>query len=192
MLEIVCGQRDRFKIRLAEMEQENDRVTKQLEIAKAELASYRQDNVKLYEKIRYLQSFNESRAGRGYPNLFFSMLHFINFNYRSSDIERGENKGPRVSDDLENKYGKLYEDTVVNPFAIFNRKERSLSIYYCHYFFVLIIGQVSKVSRAKSCRKSDSQHQPIFPILQGSSTVLVFLFSTAAPLSHGHPLQTCL
>ena len=40
-------------------------------------------------------------------------------------IERGENKNNRVvSDDLENKYGKLYEDTVVNPFAIFNRKER--------------------------------------------------------------------
>ena len=65
MLEIVCGQRDRFKIRLTEMEQENDRVAKQLEIARAELASYRQDNVKLYEKIRYLQSYNESRAGRG-------------------------------------------------------------------------------------------------------------------------------
>lgn len=58
MLEIVCGQRDRFKIRLTEMEQENDRICKQLEIARAELQAYRQDNVKLYEKIRYLQSYN--------------------------------------------------------------------------------------------------------------------------------------
>eukprot|EP00026_Physarum_polycephalum_P004196 Phypoly_transcript_04213.p1 GENE.Phypoly_transcript_04213~~Phypoly_transcript_04213.p1 ORF type:complete len:467 (+),score=45.30 Phypoly_transcript_04213:784-2184(+) len=107
MLEIVCGQRDRFKIRLTEMEQENDRVSKQLDIVKAELASYRQDNVKLYEKIRYLQSYNETRAGRG-----------------TNDIERGDTKGNHMNDDLENKYGKLYEDTVVNPFAIFNRKER--------------------------------------------------------------------
>lgn len=46
------------------MEQEHDRISKQLDMSKSELASYRQDNVKLYEKIRYLQSYNESRVGR--------------------------------------------------------------------------------------------------------------------------------
>lgn len=102
MLEIVCGQRDRFKIRLTEMEQENDRTSKQLEIARTELNSLRQDNVKLYEKIRYLQSYTGST--------------------RVIDVEKG--KGHGLGDDLEGKYGKLYEDTVVNPFAIFNRKER--------------------------------------------------------------------
>jgi len=111
MLEIVCGQRDRFKVRLAEMEQDNDRVTKQLEIARTELNSLRQDNVKLYEKIRYLQSYTSSSSGSSAGS-------------RHHDLEKGKHGGGGLGDELEGKYGKMYEDTVVNPFAIFNRKER--------------------------------------------------------------------
>lgn len=80
MLAIVCGQRDRFKGRLADMEAEHDRVVKQLEIARQELASFRQDNVKLYEKIRYLQSYNDSRGNRGYAfNKFHKGVAKLNF-----------------------------------------------------------------------------------------------------------------
>jgi homeobox protein cut-like len=112
MLEIVCGQRDRFKIRLSEMEQETDRVQKQLEIARTELNSLRQDNVKLYEKIRYLQSYTSSSSSSSSAGR------------HAHDLEKGGKQGGGLGDELEGKYGKLYEDTVVNPFAIFNRKER--------------------------------------------------------------------
>lgn len=64
MLEIVCGQRDRYKARLSDVERENDRLTKQIESARSELQNLRADNVKLYEKIRYLQSYGDiSRKG---------------------------------------------------------------------------------------------------------------------------------
>jgi hypothetical protein len=79
--------------------------------------------------------------GISYEYLIILYLLFI----RSNDIERGESKGNRVSDDLENKYGKLYEDTVVNPFAIFNRKERYVLSFVIRCFsalHVLIGGQV--------------------------------------------------
>jgi len=104
MFEIVCGQRDRFKTRLTEVERENELLAKQLESLRNELLVFRTDNVKLYEKIRYLQSYGDISSKRGVL----------------SDAER---QATFHEDELEGKYGQMYEDNI-NPFTIFNRKER--------------------------------------------------------------------
>merc|ERR1712173_74735 len=68
----------------------------QVQTLNAELSSLRSDNVKLYQKIQYLESYNSKRTNR------------------SDDLEAGV---------VENKNKPLYEESV-NPFSDFNRRER--------------------------------------------------------------------
>jgi len=100
MLQIVCSQRDRFRTRIQELETELSKVHVQLERAKAETMAMRSDNVKLFEKIKYLQSYAELSKQRS-----------------PSDIE--------ATGELENRYGSLYEESV-NPFNVFNKKEKDI------------------------------------------------------------------
>lgn len=96
MLQIVSNQRDRFKARIMDLEVENKDLQVKLEKKDTELEALKSDNVNLYEKIKYLQSYGTDRL---------------------RDLESNRN------DQLEEKYSKLYEDSV-NPFVIFNRKEK--------------------------------------------------------------------
>lgn len=98
MFQVVCNQRDRFKAMVADLETKIRNLEKQISDLQTETATVRADNVKLYEKIRYLQS---------YPAMQQSKLE---------DIETGE-------DPIEGKYKKMYEENM-NPFALFNRKEK--------------------------------------------------------------------
>jgi len=101
MLQIVCNQRDRFKSRIFELEAENKELHQKLGKKDREMETLKTDNVNLYEKIKYLQSYGSSQFER----------------HKSVDLEASK------IDELENKYSKLYEDSV-NPFVIFNRKEK--------------------------------------------------------------------
>ncbi len=57
MLQIVTNQRDRFKVRMNDLEAENKQFQHHLQSKDTELSAMKQDNIKLYEKIRYLQSY---------------------------------------------------------------------------------------------------------------------------------------
>lgn len=102
MIEVVCSQRDRFKARTQQLEIENRKLHSQLGQVQEEIDALRQDNVKLYEKIRYLQSYNTTRQQ----------------DKAGTDLERVSGDEP-----YEAKYRKMYEDSV-NPFLLFNRREK--------------------------------------------------------------------
>jgi len=112
MLQIVSNQRDRFKARIMDLEDENKDLQVKLEKKDTELEALKSDNVNLYEKIKYLQSYGTDRL---------------------RDLESNRNN------QLEEKYSKLYEDSV-NPFVIFNRKEK-----------------ISTIQRIECSRESDSK-----------------------------------
>jgi len=92
--EIIRSQRDRFKLRVNELESEAHKLRDQLADVQEEIHSLRTDNLKLYQKIRYLSSYNPRPGSTVDPE-----------------------------DPSELKYKNLYEDSV-NPFTIFNRKEK--------------------------------------------------------------------
>jgi len=69
-----------------------------LQATNTQLESLRTDNIKLYEKIKYLQSYGNRATS-------------------TIDLEA------RKDDVIEQKYSELYEESV-NPFAVFNRKEK--------------------------------------------------------------------
>lgn len=105
MLKVICNQRDRFRTRLRETEEELRQLKEKNGVLMVELEKTKADNVKLYGKIRYVQDYSlEKLVSRG------SKKH-------SEDIESG------FSSDVESKYKKIYEDDI-NPFAAFSKKER--------------------------------------------------------------------
>ncbi len=70
MLQVVCNQRDRFKQRIAELEKENKELQHKMDTTNNEMKSLKNDNIKLYEKIKYLQSYGSISQGRVRPNVF--------------------------------------------------------------------------------------------------------------------------
>eukprot|EP00898_Chlorokybus_atmophyticus_P007204 jgi/Chlat1/7485/Chrsp60S07002 len=98
MLSMVCGQRDRFRARVLELEEAANALIARVGAVTAELEACKADNVSLYEKLRYVQGYqNRARKPAG-------------------DIEQG-------NEEVEGRYRKLYEDTV-NPFSEFSKQER--------------------------------------------------------------------
>ncbi|XP_057519265.1 protein CASP [Amaranthus tricolor] len=105
MLKVICNQRDRFRARLRETEEEVRQMKDKIRVLTEELEKTKADNVKLYGKIRYVQDYNHEKViSRGSKK-------------PSDDLESG------LSTDVESKYKKIYEDDI-NPFAAFSKKER--------------------------------------------------------------------
>ncbi|XP_031105828.1 protein CASP-like [Ipomoea triloba] len=105
MLKVICNQRDRFRARLRETEEEIRQLKEKIGILTTELEKSKADNVKLYGKIRFIQDYNSERViSRGSKKY-------------AEDLESG------FSSEVESKYKKLYEDDI-NPFAAFSKKER--------------------------------------------------------------------
>ncbi|KAM6593671.1 hypothetical protein CsatA_001374 [Cannabis sativa] len=105
MLKVICNQRDRFRTRLRETEEETRQLKEKIGQLTAELERSKADNVKLYGKIRYVQDYNlEKVVSRGSKK-------------NVEDLESG------FSSEVESKYKKIYEEDI-NPFAAFSKKER--------------------------------------------------------------------
>ncbi|XVF09646.1 hypothetical protein REPUB_Repub07fG0112300 [Reevesia pubescens] len=105
MLKVICNQRDRFRARLRETEEELRQLKEKIGELTAELEKTKADNVKLYGKIRYVQDYNQEKViSRGSKKY-------------AEDLESG------FTSDVESKYKKIYEDDI-NPFAAFSKKER--------------------------------------------------------------------
>ncbi|XP_055829521.1 protein CASP isoform X1 [Solanum dulcamara] len=103
MLKVICNQRDRFRTRLRETEEEIRQLKEKIGSLTSELDKTKADNVKLYGKIRYVQDYNSERViSRGSKKYV-------------EDLEGGFNS------DVESKYKKMYEDDI-NPFAAFSKK----------------------------------------------------------------------
>ncbi|KAG6574320.1 CASP-like protein [Phytophthora cinnamomi] len=107
MLEIVRGQRDRFRERMKELQSEKNRVEELAQSYKSTVARLETDNMQLYHKIRYLQSYGgdgKSAGSRVKPN--FSALE----------------DGSGGASDVEARYRGMYEEKM-NPFVQFNKME---------------------------------------------------------------------
>lgn len=98
MVRVLCAQRDRFRVRAQELEEELTRSRADLAAARNQAAAVQADNVALIERLRYVHGY---KAG---PR---------------ADVERGESE-------VERRYSAQYEDKL-NPFREFQgqQKERS-------------------------------------------------------------------
>lgn len=113
MLDIVAGQRDRFRSRTLELEDDNRKLMERIEKALGDMDSLKNDNVKLYEKLRFVQSYRQSNGALSAAAPAASTS--IDIGVANVDEEDGGG--------LLGKYRSLYED-MINPYTIFNRRER--------------------------------------------------------------------
>ncbi|KAL4074255.1 CASP C terminal-domain-containing protein [Scleroderma yunnanense] len=107
ILPIVTSQRDRFRQRNAELEEELRKQFHAISELRSEIKSLQSDNLKLYEKVRYMQSYREQA----------SVSQLDPLPGTSTDVHSNS----RTGDDL-NKWRKRYEETM-NPFEAFRGRE---------------------------------------------------------------------
>jgi homeobox protein cut-like len=100
---IVMAQRDRLRARCDALEAERDSFKRELQVQVQASESLKTDNTKLYEKVRYLQSFNVTSGGSTIRGRNSSLV-----SDRDLDIEA-----------LESRY-----EASVDPFRQFSRAER--------------------------------------------------------------------
>jgi len=119
IIQIVNNQRDRFRNRVLELESENSQLDLKVAELTHEITNLRSDNVKLYEKIKYLHSYDNNKNNTSNSiGTAHNTLGLVNKGKRvARDIESSD------SDNVENKYKDIYEDEL-NPWTTFNRKER--------------------------------------------------------------------
>ncbi|KAF6774672.1 hypothetical protein AHF37_05390 [Paragonimus kellicotti] len=110
LLQIVENQRDRYRARTDELEQTETNLRHQLVLLQREVESIRVDNVKLYEKIRFLQSYSSPVCASGH-----------NISRHGSVSSPGTIEA--TSDPFVQKYFQAYEANL-DPFNQFSRQER--------------------------------------------------------------------
>jgi len=103
ILPIVTSQRDRFRQRNAELEEELRKQFESISELRSEVKSLQSDNMKLYEKVRYMQSYRDEGSAS------WSSL-----------------AAPQASNDL-GKYRTMYEDSL-NPFQAFRGQEAARAV----------------------------------------------------------------
>ncbi|KAL6758283.1 CASP C terminal-domain-containing protein [Haematococcus lacustris] len=104
MIRVVCSQRDRFRAKVLELEEELSRVRAELAATKSQAATAKADNIALVERLRYVHSFKaQQRTGAGAGA------------GTTGDMEAGA--------EAERRYGRLYEERL-NPFKEFQGEQR--------------------------------------------------------------------
>ncbi|KAK4689850.1 homeobox protein cut-like, partial [Tremellales sp. Uapishka_1] len=159
ILPIVTSQRDRFRQRNAELEEELRKQFESISDLRAEIKSLQADNLKLYEKVRYMQSYrNETSAsssnipgmGSGSTAAGGGMLTGVMRN-REDEIGRYKDKYDESLNPFEAFKGREAQRAIqaLNPLerAVFaltravigNKRARSLFILYAASLHLLIV-----------------------------------------------------
>jgi homeobox protein cut-like len=112
ILPMITAQRDRFKKRIAQLEQELSESHRAMSQLRQEIAALQKDNLNLYEKTRYVSTY--SRAG---PSASSSSAYSSNPN--PSTVSIGGTGNPGIALD---RYRKAYESNI-SPFAAFRGRE---------------------------------------------------------------------
>ncbi|KAF9986826.1 hypothetical protein BGZ65_006120, partial [Modicella reniformis] len=139
ILPIVTSQRDRFRQRNSELEEQLRQQSEQTSSLRNENNQLQRDNLKLYEKVKYMQSYRDESSGSG-VGVGYSAAGsaapstVIDFTtpFRSSGMV-GRSAGHKKDDgdevhlqalDPTDRYRNMYEESM-NPFEAFHKKEES-------------------------------------------------------------------
>ncbi|EON96138.1 putative golgi membrane protein [Phaeoacremonium minimum UCRPA7] len=120
ILPMITAQRDRFKKRNAELEKEVSESHRTVSQLRQEIAALQKDNLNLYEKTRYVSSYN--RAGptsAATAATSSSSASAYSSNPNPSTVSIGGTGNPGIALD---RYRKAYESNI-SPFAAFRGRE---------------------------------------------------------------------
>lgn len=112
ILPMVTAQRDRFKKKNADLERELSETHRSLQQLRQEVSALQKDNLNLYEKTRYVSTYNRGGATASSSSMSAS-------NPNPSTISMGGSGSPGMDMD---RYRKAYESNI-SPFAAFRGRE---------------------------------------------------------------------
>ncbi|GJN81175.1 hypothetical protein PLIIFM63780_004707 [Purpureocillium lilacinum] len=112
ILPMVTAQRDRFKKKNAQLEQELSDTHRTVQQLRQEVAALQKDNLNLYEKTRYVSTYSRGGATTSSSSAYAS-------NPNPSTVSIGGTGNPGISLD---RYQKAYESNI-SPFAAFRGRE---------------------------------------------------------------------
>ncbi|KAJ3072448.1 hypothetical protein HDU98_003573 [Podochytrium sp. JEL0797] len=112
IIPILASQRDRYRQRNAELEEQAKSNSNMIADLKHNMDSLKSDNIKLYEKLRYAESFSNSSTAS------------TNRHQQAAAVINIPSTPNRSGDDISNRYNTLYE-TNLDPFQRFSRNERT-------------------------------------------------------------------
>ncbi|KAG7289467.1 hypothetical protein NEMBOFW57_005838 [Staphylotrichum longicolle] len=125
ILPMITAQRDRFKKRNAQLEQELSETHRTVSQLRQEVAALQRDNLNLYEKTRYVSTYNRA-AGGGAATTSSSSAYAANPNPASVSLTSPTSPGiggHGISPPLGlDRYRKAYESNL-SPFAQFRGRE---------------------------------------------------------------------
>lgn len=118
ILPMITAQRDRFKKRIAQLEQELSDERRTVSQLRQEIAALQKDNLNLYEKTRYISTYN-----RGGTMTSSSSTAAYGSNANPSTVAIGGGSGSDAGSGLTmDRYRKTYESNL-SPFQAFRGRE---------------------------------------------------------------------
>lgn len=121
ILPMITAQRDRFKKRNSQLEQELSESHRTVSQLRQEIAALQKDNLNLYEKTRYVSSYN-----RAAPTTAATSASAFSSNPNPSTISigtgTGSSNGSGTNGIALDRYRKAYESNI-SPFAAFRGRE---------------------------------------------------------------------
>ncbi|OSS48692.1 hypothetical protein B5807_07051 [Epicoccum nigrum] len=159
ILPMVTAQRDRFKKRNSELETDMAKLHSTISSLRSEIGSLQKDNLDLYEKTRYVSSYNAHSRGPA------TSASSYGANPNPSTVQMGE--------DTTARYRTAYESNL-SPFAAFRGRESARAMKRMHVFERMVLRVTKFVLATRTSRN-------LFAAYLLGMHVVVFwmLFSTA-------------
>ncbi|KAJ2540376.1 hypothetical protein EV175_006241, partial [Coemansia sp. RSA 1933] len=121
VLDIVTGQRDRFRHRNMELEDELRVQGSQVTDMRRQVDQVKQDNLRLYEEVKYLRSYKSTNTILGSDTAVVGMPSTSKFSQNQHQHRVDMDTGVTA------KYKGMYEESL-NPFNAFHRREATRRI----------------------------------------------------------------
>ena len=132
LFNIVSNQRERFRARVQELEGENMGNKQQITFLTNELDRLRSDNVKLYEKIKFLQSFSNSGSTSGGDSGALLNKYTNEYEQKLDPFTKFSNA------EKQKRYSNLkLHDKFTLSFGRFILSSKMARLIFCGYFFVV-------------------------------------------------------
>lgn len=138
ILPMITAQRDRFKKRNSDLETEIQKLHSTVSSLRSEIGALQKDNLDLYEKTRYVSSYNAVSRGPA------SSASAYSTNPNPSTINVGD--GGAVD-----KYQAKYESNI-SPFAAFRGRESARAMKRMHLFERIVLRVTKFVLQTRTSR----------------------------------------
>lgn len=131
MIRILSDQRNRYRKRLRDVEEQNQSLHQQISTLNTEMKRLKQDNLKLYEKIRYLESYQVSTTGptsqgSSDNNTTGGVIDTIARRITGSASDT-PNQADADLEDPTSTYRRMYDNSInesINPLSRFHKREK--------------------------------------------------------------------